>query len=409
ISSGTGSPVRKYVGYNIDIAGKTGTTNDNKDAWFIGYSPEVTLGVWVGYDYPVSLPNASIASQTWGRLFAEILKVDPDLSPISSTFKMPTDIVKMEVSKTSGKLPSDLTREAGYLVTDWFNKKYIPTEVDDSLERASIVYYDGKRYIAKPETPEDMVEKGIFFKREPYVIPEPEDGKAKKAYPDDYNKELPNEVDPRISNDKLPEPPTSIILKTQENQNILSWNKNLDPNIVGYRVYRSTILNLGFKYVGSVPQKSLNGERMYFEDKAGKYAYYIVSVDIDGKESIQSEYIGNSINIPPEDEDIIDEDNVPLAIPSAPHNLNFIHIESTTQVTLTWVENDSNEYVTRYNIYFGNDKDGPFTLVNNTKNTLYSHNFGEQEKVYYYITAVNQLGESQHSNIIEVAVKTEIE
>ncbi len=408
ISSGTGGTVRKYVGYDLDIAGKTGTTNDTKDAWFIGYSPEVTLGVWVGYDYPIKLWDQSIASKTWGSIFAEVLSVKPDISPTKSTFKMPDDLVKMEVSSTSGKLPSDLTREAGYLTTDWFNKQYIPTEIDDSLERARVVYYNDGRYFAKPETPDDMVQTGIFFKRESYVVPEydPDDEDAfEKSNPVDFDKELPNEEDPRISFGMPPEPPSSIILKSQENQNILSWDKNTDSTIVGYRIYKYSLLSIGFKYVGTTLQKDLKPGRMYYEDKAGSCIYYIVAVNSNGMESSKSEYIGNMDFNPFDNENNDDTGNndFPLTIPSAPSNVNSIHVASTNYVTLTWSQNDSQEFVIRYNIYFGNDMSGPFTLVANTQDVLYTHNFGEQEgEIYYYITAVNQLGESQHSEIIEI-------
>ncbi len=48
INEGTGNRLRSVYGLQGDIAGKTGTTNDNSDGWFIGYTPEITAGVWVG-------------------------------------------------------------------------------------------------------------------------------------------------------------------------------------------------------------------------------------------------------------------------------------------------------------------------------------------------------------------------
>ncbi|MGD9679440.1 MAG: hypothetical protein AB7V16_13955, partial [Vulcanibacillus sp.] len=171
------------------------------------------------------------------------------------------------------------------------------------------------------------------------------------------------------------------------------------------RIYRFALLNVGFKYVGTVTQKDLEPGRMYFEDRAGKCIYYIVAVDINGIESVQSEYIGN-MDINPFDNgsnNDSENNNVPLTIPSAPSNFSSIHVGSTNYVTLTWFQNDSQEFVTTYNIYFGNDISGPFTLVTNTQDTVFTHNFGEQqEELYYYITAVNQIGESQRSEIIQV-------
>jgi len=410
ISSGTGTTVRKYVGYDIDIAGKTGTTNDNKDAWFIGYSTDVTLGVWVGYDYPVTIPDSAMASKTWGRLLAEVLKIKPELSPIDSKFGVPDDLVKMEVSSTSGKLPSDLTREAGYLVTDWFNKKYIPTEIDDSLERARIVYFNNKRYIAKQETPNDMVDVGIFFKREPYVVPaKGEDDTYTKTYPVDYEKELPNEIDPRISTG-TPKAPVALLVKMQGDRNVLSWGKNTDDNVVGYRLYRYSLLDIGFDYIGTVIQKNTAVDRVYYEDKTGYYLYYVVSVDVNGLESGPSNYVGNLNLLPidnngqdeePNEEDIEDVEDV--SIPSTPNNISSVHAPSTDFVILTWDQNPSTELVASYNIYFSSIKNGTYTLLDTVEDTLFTHNnIGEQEKLFYYITAVNQIGESSPSNIIEV-------
>jgi penicillin-binding protein 1A len=52
VEHGTGAAARKL---NHPVAGKTGTTNDYTDAWFIGFTPSITCGVWVGYDEKKSL------------------------------------------------------------------------------------------------------------------------------------------------------------------------------------------------------------------------------------------------------------------------------------------------------------------------------------------------------------------
>jgi len=66
VDSGTAASVRK-AGLNGNYAGKTGTTSDNKDAWFAGFSPEVLSVTWVGYDQPQShgLTGASGALPIW--------------------------------------------------------------------------------------------------------------------------------------------------------------------------------------------------------------------------------------------------------------------------------------------------------------------------------------------------------
>ena len=57
VDGGTGSRLRFRYGLSGAIAGKTGTTNDNSDGWFIGYTPTITAGVWVGAERGKLLPQ----------------------------------------------------------------------------------------------------------------------------------------------------------------------------------------------------------------------------------------------------------------------------------------------------------------------------------------------------------------
>jgi penicillin-binding protein 1A len=63
---GTGASARRG-GFNRPAAGKTGTTNDYKDAWFVGYTPELLAVVWVGYDGPakIGLSGSEAALPIW--------------------------------------------------------------------------------------------------------------------------------------------------------------------------------------------------------------------------------------------------------------------------------------------------------------------------------------------------------
>lgn len=74
LKNGTG----KGLGLNnMSAAGKTGTTNDNKDGWFVGYTPYYTTGVWVGYDIPKTLGNlygATLPGSIWKTYMSEIHK-----------------------------------------------------------------------------------------------------------------------------------------------------------------------------------------------------------------------------------------------------------------------------------------------------------------------------------------------
>ena len=95
----------------------------------------------------------------------EILDMKPELLE-TKKFERPDGIVSMTVSGFSGKLPNDLTRASNRLVTDIFNRKFIPTETEDALVKMKYVTYDGVNYIPNAATPEDMLREQVVVKRE---------------------------------------------------------------------------------------------------------------------------------------------------------------------------------------------------------------------------------------------------
>jgi penicillin-binding protein 1A len=70
INAGTASKARA-MGFTLPAAGKTGTTNSFNDAWFIGYTPSLVVGVWVGFDMPRTIGRnafaATVAVPLWTR------------------------------------------------------------------------------------------------------------------------------------------------------------------------------------------------------------------------------------------------------------------------------------------------------------------------------------------------------
>ncbi len=86
VNSGTGYALRSKFGLTGEIAGKTGTTNDNADGWFIGYTPELTAGVWTGFDneqiHFQAISNgggSASALPVWG-LFMQKVRKDKSLA-----------------------------------------------------------------------------------------------------------------------------------------------------------------------------------------------------------------------------------------------------------------------------------------------------------------------------------------
>ncbi|HYD54070.1 MAG TPA: PBP1A family penicillin-binding protein [Gemmatimonadaceae bacterium] len=69
---GTGAPARRLVGAQVPVAGKTGTTNDNADVWFVGMTPDLVAAVWLGFDKPRTIAagaaGSTLAAPIWGQM-----------------------------------------------------------------------------------------------------------------------------------------------------------------------------------------------------------------------------------------------------------------------------------------------------------------------------------------------------
>jgi penicillin-binding protein 1B len=79
VTYGVASPVR-YYGFRAPMGGKTGTTNDFRDVWFVGFTPNLAAGVWVGYDKPRSIGRqaAHTALPIWARTMEVMLRGFPE-------------------------------------------------------------------------------------------------------------------------------------------------------------------------------------------------------------------------------------------------------------------------------------------------------------------------------------------
>lgn len=114
---------------NRPAAGKTGTTDEGKDLWFVGYTPSLAGAVWIGYDIPKSMPRefgGRYPALIWKQIMQEALKNIP-----ATGFRQPAGIVTATVDDKSGLLPGPNT-PSGDMVTDFFVDGTVPTEVDNT-------------------------------------------------------------------------------------------------------------------------------------------------------------------------------------------------------------------------------------------------------------------------------------
>lgn len=100
IDEGTGAGARS-AGFNADAAGKSGTTNDLRDAWFIGFTPDLLAAVWVGFDnnQPIGLSGSQAALPIWTTFMKRALA-----GRKNSHFSPPDDIVYVDIDKETGRL-----------------------------------------------------------------------------------------------------------------------------------------------------------------------------------------------------------------------------------------------------------------------------------------------------------------
>ena len=100
VQRGTATVIKKYIP-NVPVAGKTGTTNEEKDAWFIGYTPDLVVGVFVGYDTPRPMGKGMTGGHVAAPIFGEFMKMvlaDKKAVP----FRIPPGIKLVRVSLRTG-------------------------------------------------------------------------------------------------------------------------------------------------------------------------------------------------------------------------------------------------------------------------------------------------------------------
>lgn len=302
VRSGTAGSLNGRLKFSSDWAGKTGTGQDYKDAWFVGINPNVSFGTWIGYDTPkplqvrykgLSYSNRNI--YLWAQLMNAAYDVAPDLVDPADTIKMPGGIVRRSFCAISGLLPSDACAKAGLVESDLFNAKFVPNKVDDSLVLGKYVQIGDKKYLALDSTPEEFAQSGLILNPEyieqifgvkinPQQLIPAKERWANILLPDDK----------LADNGKVPAP-----VAAQASGSTITWGSHPENDIVGYRVYKDGSKVASVKIGSSLSYTGGNGQ------------YYVTAVDIAGKESAPS----GMVRIGPEETPV---DELPEEEPKQP-------------------------------------------------------------------------------------------
>ena len=138
IQRGTGKGLKDL---NLDLAGKTGTTNENTDAWFIGFTSNLVIGVYVGYDEPKSLGKYETGSKTAMPIFKSFIKNAVNKKD-ARPFKVAKNIKMMVIDPVTGQKANFLSKKTiveAYKKNQLENKDFKSTyELEHKLNKKNI-------------------------------------------------------------------------------------------------------------------------------------------------------------------------------------------------------------------------------------------------------------------------------
>lgn len=172
------------------VAGKTGTTSNKYDAWFVGYTPYYVASVWIGNDVNMDLSDGSkISAEFWKGVMTDIHQDLP-----RKEFEVPDGLLRLAVDTKSGKIPTELSQAAGDVTTEYFIPGTQPTEYDETHVQVDICTASNK--LVNPEfCPADTIETQIRIQRpEPYVPEENLDSHGNPILIKDSYLDLPTEL-----------------------------------------------------------------------------------------------------------------------------------------------------------------------------------------------------------------------
>ncbi len=122
VTDGTGKLARSIP---HPIAGKTGTTDDNTDAWFIGYSARLAVGVWVGFDEPRSLGTRETGALAALPIWRSFMEAALETEPVEE-FATPPGVTVVSIDRDTG-LKANLAAECGNVFSETFVRGTEPT------------------------------------------------------------------------------------------------------------------------------------------------------------------------------------------------------------------------------------------------------------------------------------------
>ncbi|MDB5084662.1 MAG: hypothetical protein JWN30_1548 [Bacilli bacterium] len=376
------------------IAGKTGTTDSNKDAWFVGYTPDVSLGIWVGYNTPTALPSTPSYSEgnrpkdLWNAMMDQIYPLIPNQA--TQFAPAPAGVQQAQVCILSGKLPTDLDKQyssqyGSVISTDWFTSDMVPTQPDDVVVQLKYTVVNGKKvFITDPKTlVGGPVKEGLFIKRSPYTLI----NNDPQYLPPDYDREYISSATGTVSSTGGAGGSTSVASPADLQATVgsdgsvtLTWSAI--PGADGYYVLRSN---------------AAGQSQIITQDMLTKPGYVDKSITSGGSFAYQVSAVVNGIIQPAGSTATVSVGQSGGAkgggtSGAAPAGVTVS--QGPTGPHLSW---NTVKDAQIYNIYRSSDGTN-FTLIDSTKATQYDDpQLVQGGKLTYQVTAVTPSGESPQS------------
>jgi penicillin-binding protein 1A len=146
---GTGARIWSS-GFRVPAGGKTGTTNDGADVWFIGYTADLVAGVWMGFDKPQKIKSnaqgGELASPAWAAFMTEVYRRKPQ----PPDWPRPDGVIVREIDAATGRLANASCM--GALTTEFFVQGYEPTTTCSDAVGPSPFVLDSTRTAVKRDT-----------------------------------------------------------------------------------------------------------------------------------------------------------------------------------------------------------------------------------------------------------------
>jgi penicillin-binding protein 1B len=302
INKGTAAGLKGMLKFHSDLYGKTGTTQDWHDSWLVAGNPNMTLGVWNGFDqqgvtingtsHKIELNHYTYHqhnAQIWAALANAAYDAKPSLMAPKNQFKMPQGVVRTSFCGLTNGPVTDSCKNAGMVSTDLVNVKFKPSNSsNNAFTNGQYVVINGKKFEALPSTPSAFTQAGTLLSGDfikthfPYL-----EWDKIKANP--LKSAL--SVSPFKPNGSAPSSVSASL-----SGSMLSWTKSGSNDVVGYRIYQADNGSTHFHVI-----KEVMSDTRSISVTPDPKAYYVTAVDISGKESSPSQKVnaGNWNPTPP--------------------------------------------------------------------------------------------------------------